>query len=81
MTPSNIQSTKPRLVEDYNTVDLFSAWVGHPRVPEKFLRWGIISALAGCLGSRVHVKWRGDGASIQTIYPNLYVLFVAPTGG
>lgn len=56
-------------------VDGFLAYTANITSPEIFRRWAAISTLAGALERRVWVRTLGSD-----LYPNLYVLLVAPPG-
>lgn len=60
----------------------FNDWLGayleytnNTQAPEQFLRWGGISVLAAALERKTWVQYNQS-----IIYPNLYVMFVGPSG-
>lgn len=56
-------------------VDAFLEATSHLTSPQLFRKWGAISVISGALERKVWVKTKGS-----PLYPNLYVVLVAPPG-
>lgn len=56
-------------------IESFVEWTDGFPTPERYRRWGAISALAGLLERRVWVT-----TSRRELFPNLYVLLIGPPG-
>lgn len=57
-------------------IDAFMEYTQYVEAPEKFLRWSIVSAVAGALERRVWIDFKGQ----KHCYPNMYTILVGPPG-
>lgn len=64
---------KSRQLKDW--ISSFEEYTQHSESPRSFHLWAACSAVAAALQRRCYIKW-----GYETIYPNLYVVLIGPSG-
>ena len=60
-------------------IDQFLEWVGDTDCPIEYFKFAAISLIAACLSNRVWIN-RQLGSQTLKVHPNLYTLFIGPSG-